>query len=114
MGRTARWACMVGHTGDLYIGKMKNNALKKAEEAQIIFATYQMVSEAFDLPKLNCLILASTQSEVEQSCGRILRKISNFVKPLIIDICDLDVPVFIAQYNKRKKFYLKSEWKLLR
>ena len=28
---------------DLYIGKMKNVALK-AEKAQVIFATYQMVS----------------------------------------------------------------------
>lgn len=98
---------------DLYIGKMKNTALKKAEKAQIIFATYQMVSEAFDLPKLNCLVFASPQSNVEQSCGRILRKISEITKPLIIDICDLDIPVFIGQYKKRKNFYLENEWILM-
>lgn len=98
---------------DLYIGKMKSNALKQAEKAQIIFATYQMVSEAFDLPKLNTLVFASPQSNVEQSCGRILRKISENIKPLIIDICDLDIPVFIGQYKKRKKFYLESEWIIL-
>ena len=98
---------------DLYIGKMKNVALKKAEKAQIIFATYQMVSEAFDLPKLNCLVFATPQSNVEQSCGRILRKVSEITKPLIIDICDLDIPVFIGQYKKRKKFYLENEWIIL-
>lgn len=95
---------------DLYIGKMKNTALKKAEEAQVLFGTYEMISEGFDLPKLNCLLFASPRSEIEQSCGRILRKVVENICPLIIDICDMDVPVFIAQYNKRKRFYIENEW----
>ena len=33
-----------------------------------------MAAEGLDIPKLNTLILASPKSDVQQSCGRILRE----------------------------------------
>ena len=92
----------------LYIGKMKKEELKVAEEAQLIFSTYEMVSEGFDLPKLNCVVFATPRTNVQQSVGRILRKIDPALRPIVVDVCDADMGVFIAQHNKRMQFYKKE------
>lgn len=92
-------------TCSLYIGKMKKEQLNISSRADVIFSTYEMVSEGFDLPKLNCIVFASSRTNIEQSVGRILRNNNPQVLPLIIDICDYDIPVFISQQRKRNKFY---------
>ena len=72
-----------------YIGGMKESKLEKAEEADIIFSTYQMSSEGLDIPTLNTIVLTTSRKNVEQSVGRILRKQSGYnTVPLIIDIVD--------------------------
>lgn len=86
----------------LYIGKMKKKELDEAQSKQIFFATYEMVNEGFDLPKLDTLIFATPRSKVEQSVGRILRNKEN--SPIIIDIID-KLSIFFGQGYKRKKFY---------
>jgi len=93
-------------TSDYYIGGMKQNALKKAEQAQVIFATYAMASEALDIPDLNTLFMVTSRKEVEQAVGRILRKIDPNIKPLIYDFVD-QLPSFISQSKHRIKFYNK-------
>jgi predicted helicase len=77
-------------TSGLYVGGMKQSDLKISEEKDIILGTYPMVSEGFDCPALDSVILASPKSDVEQSVGRIMRK-----KPedrdrqhIIIDVID--------------------------
>jgi superfamily II DNA or RNA helicase len=87
-----------------YIGKMKKAQLEEAKQAQVFFATYEMVNEGFDLPKLNTLILATPRSKVEQSVGRILRQKQSSVSPLIIDFVD-KIPIYRGQGMKRKKLY---------
>jgi superfamily II DNA or RNA helicase len=101
-----RQKCTTCPTG-MYIGKMKKEELKLAEQAQLIFSTYEMVSEGFDLPKLNCIVFATPRSNVQQSVGRILRRVDPNTKPIIVDICDMDLGVFIGQCNKRMNFYKK-------
>lgn len=86
----------------LYIGKMKKKELEEAQNKQIFFATYEMVNEGFDLPKLNTLLFATPRSKVEQSVGRILRNKDN--EPIIIDFID-KLSIFMGQGYKRKKFY---------
>ena len=97
-----------GVQASLYIGKMKKEELKEAEKCRLLLATYQMVSEGFDLPKLNCILFATPRTDIEQSVGRILRNVRADIKPLIIDICDYDLQVFISQNRKRVKFYRKK------
>jgi superfamily II DNA or RNA helicase len=87
-----------------YIGKMKKKELEEAQGAQVFFATYEMVNEGFDLPKLDTLILATPRSKVEQSVGRILRQKNSCRKQLIIDIVD-KIPIYRGQAMKRKKLY---------
>ena len=52
--------------------------------------------------------MTTPKSNIEQSVGRILRKIHN-VRPLIIDIKDDFIP-FKNQANKRKTFYKKNKY----
>ena len=92
-----------------YVGGMKQQLLDKtASECQIILSTYSMAAEALDIPKLNCLILASPKVSVEQSVGRILRKQHN-IAPLVIDIED-HFSIFKNQYKKRTKFYKTNNY----
>lgn len=92
-----------------YVGGMKNEDLLESEKKQIILGTYNMVSEGFDLPKLDTLIMASPKSNVEQSVGRIQRKLitEREYTPLVIDVIDA-FSVFKNQAKKRFAFYKKS------
>ena len=92
-----------------YVGGMKQSDLKESEKQNILLGTYNMVSEGFDLPKLNTLVLASPKSDVEQSVGRIQRQLKEDRKytPLIIDIVD-QFSLFNNQGIKRKTFYKKK------
>lgn len=92
-----------------YVGGMKNEDLQISETKQILLGTYNMVSEGFDLPKLDTLIMTSPKSNVEQSVGRIQRKSmkDRVYTPLVIDVVD-NFSVFGNQAKKRHAFYKKS------
>lgn len=84
--------------------------LDKSRDAtkRIVVATYAMVGEGFDEPRLNTLVLATPASDVTQAVGRILRTNgATSTQPCIIDVVDTWSPCF-AQYHKRKKQYVSS------
>ena len=95
-------------TTSKYIGGMKQVKLDEAEEADIIFSTYSMSSEALDISTLNTVILSTSRRNVEQSVGRILRKQKGnyIVQPLVIDIVDSLKPMANQSYG-RKSYYKK-------
>ena len=93
-----------------YVGGMKKVDLKNSESKKIILATYGMASEGLDIKSLTTLVLATPISDVEQSVGRIIRiKHDN---PLVIDIIDKH-DIFNKQWNKRKQFYNKKNYKII-
>ena len=94
-----------------YIGGMKEASLKESEGKQIILATYAMAAEALDIKSLTSLIFATPKTDIEQSVGRILRAKHN--QPLIIDILDPH-DVFKNQYSKRRKYYVKKNYKIIK
>ena len=94
----------------LYIGGMKMNILEQSKKADILLGTYNMVSEGFDDPIRNTLILSTPLSDVVQSAGRILRK-QHETQPIILDIVD-EFSVFPRQWKKRKTYYKKEKWKI--
>jgi superfamily II DNA or RNA helicase len=94
----------------LYLGGMKEDMLKISNTKQVILATYTMASEGYDNPSLDTLILATSRGNIEQSIGRILRKV-NQNKPLVIDFVD-NVEGMYGQLNKRKKFYKSKNYKI--
>ena len=88
----------------LYLGSMKSDDLKHAEAQQVMFSTYAMTGEGFDLNTLDSIVFSTPRSDVNQASGRILRETPGKKHtPLIIDVVDKS-PVFYAQYNKRKAF----------
>lgn len=92
-----------------YLGGMKEKALKETETKQIVIATYAMAAEALDIKTLTTLIMATSKTDIQQSVGRILReKHSN---PIIVDIIDTH-DIFKSQWNKRKVFYRKEDYKI--
>jgi superfamily II DNA or RNA helicase len=94
----------------LYIGGMKMETLEISKKSDILLGTYNMVSEGFDDPIRNTLILATPLSDVVQSAGRILRK-QHDIQPIILDIID-EFSVFPKQWKKRKTYFKKEKWEI--
>lgn len=98
----------------LYIGGMKQEILKKAEDAHVLVSTFSMTKEGFDDPKRDTLIFAASQSDVNQSTGRIMRMTAGKLNdPLVVDIVDRWC-IFFAQYKKRCAFYRKSGFTMIK
>lgn len=96
------------YTYGLYMGGMKQDALKISEECDVILATYSLAHEGLDIPSLDTLILATPKTDIVQSCGRILRETKGKKNnPLIIDICD-SFGSLPNQARKRKVYYKNS------
>ena len=99
-------------TAGLYIGGMKQLDLENSEKMDIILATYQMASEAFDCKKLDTLIMVTPKGDIVQSVGRILRKQHEKTSPLIIDIVD-NFSIFCSQGKKRASYYKKNKYNII-
>jgi superfamily II DNA or RNA helicase len=99
-----------------YVGGMKSAELEVTKTKRLILGTFNMVSEGFDLPKLDTLILATSKSDIEQSVGRIQRK-HEYTEadntPRIIDIVDM-FSLFARQASKRMQFYKKKKYDFLK
>jgi superfamily II DNA or RNA helicase len=89
--------------------KKKDKELRKESlNYQVIVGTYQMVSEGFDCEKLDTLVMASPIKDITQPIGRILRKKTYKLQPLIIDVVD-DFGTFKKHSSCRKTQYRKAE-----
>jgi superfamily II DNA or RNA helicase len=97
-------------TTGLYMGGMKNEALEKSNKADVIFATYQSVSEGYDNPDLDTLIMCTGMSDVVQTVGRILRR-KNKNRPLIIDV--VDTKFLESQARRRKQYYRQKKFTIV-
>jgi superfamily II DNA or RNA helicase len=103
--------CAMGY----YIGGMKTATRElAAEEAQILWATYAMASEAMNIKTLNCVLMASPRRKIEQSTGRILRQRpeERKVSPLILDVIDIHRPLQ-SQSRQRILYYKKCGYKVI-
>lgn len=96
------------YTSAMYIGGMKTEELEESSKANILFASYQLVSEGTDIPTLNTLIQTSPKKNVEQVVGRIMRG-KTPLNPIIYDIVD-DFSVYKNQFRNRKRFYKKNDY----
>lgn len=98
------------YTSSLYIGGMKTEELEKSSKSNILFASYQLVSEGTDIPTLNTLIQCSPKKNVEQVVGRIMRGRTK-VNPLIYDIID-NFSVYKNQSRVRSRLYKRNEYEI--
>ena len=79
---------------------------KEAPNTKVLVATYSLTSEGFDMPRLNALVLATPASDVEQSCGRVMRG-STTRGATIVDVVD-QWGVCFAQHAKRRAYYKRT------
>lgn len=103
--------CKMGY----YIGGMKTATRElAAEEAQILWASYAMASEAMNIKTLNCVLMASPRKKIEQSTGRILRQRpeERELSPLILDVVDSHGPL-VSQSRQRIAYYKKCGYKIV-
>ena len=103
--------CVMGY----YIGGMKTATRDlAAEEAQILWASYAMASEAMNIKTLNCVLMASQRKKIEQSTGRILRQRpeDRKVAPIIVDVIDIH-RTYQSQSRERISYYKKCGYKIL-
>ena len=91
-----------------YIGGMKQKELDKSEKANVILGTYPMSSEGLDIPTLDAAIFATPKSSIEQSIGRITRKVHETL-PIAYDIVD-NFSVFPNQLKKRMRVYKRLKF----
>ena len=93
-----------------YVGGMKQKDLQATESKKIVLATYAMAAEALDIKTLSILLMATPKTDITQSVGRILRV--KHANPIIVDIIDSH-QLFQNQWKLRKRFYKKSNYKIV-
>lgn len=113
-----------GHRrGDPKMAKRTEDDLEKAESANVIFATKQMVEEGLDIEALDVVVLALPMSDVEQTVGRVQRwcfaekekcerlcpwrvgDCKEKPKPVVLDVFDEEVPQILPKWKARQRFY---------
>jgi superfamily II DNA or RNA helicase len=95
----------------IYTGGDKLDKLKKMDTLNVLFSTYNMVNEGFNLPKLNSLIYTTPISDTTQSRGRIMRIQHANHTPLIVDLCD-NFGGFDNQGRRRVGDYKKAGYQI--
>lgn len=97
-------------TTGYYVGGMKQKDLQETETKQIVLATYAMAAEALDIKSLSILFMITPKTDITQSVGRILR--IKHEHPIVVDIVD-NHDLFQNQWNNRKRFYKKCNYKII-
>ena len=98
-------------TVGFYVGGMKEAALKKTEEKQVVLATYSMAAEGLDIKTLTTLSMSTPMTTLEQSVGRILRQ-KHENPPIVVDIIDTHAN-FQNQWAKRRRFFKTQNYKII-
>lgn len=96
-----------GPTTGQYVGGMSKAEYAASVDAQVIFATAQLVQEGFDVPSLDTLFLTTPMSDVEQAVGRIQRDFNGKKDPVVVDFRDPQVKLCVRQAKSRDKLYSK-------
>jgi len=71
----------------------------------LIFATYAMMDTGTNAPWLDCCVLATPRSNVEQAVGRVQRELEGKPQPVVVDFLDDASPVFAGYARKRIRTY---------
>jgi superfamily II DNA or RNA helicase len=98
-------------TVDCYLGGMDRDARQRAQEAQIISATYAMAREGLDIPTLDTLLLATPCGRILQAAGRILRAEECKQEPIVVDLLDPGLPFSLYLAHVRQEEYRALGWR---
>jgi superfamily II DNA or RNA helicase len=94
-----------------YVRTLDGKTIKKkdkeriANDCTIILGTYGMIRRGTDIQRLSTLILATPQSDLRQTQGRIERFLEGKQKPIVVDIVDSFYRECILSSRQRLKHY---------
>lgn len=112
---------------DYMVGSRSEEELKRAESANIILATKQMVEEGLDVPAIDVLVLSTPMSDVEQTVGRVRRhckpspdkcprmcpwrahECAGKPHPVVVDVHDPAIQQSARKALKRNEFYARIQ-----
>ena len=105
----------VAHAKDLYdlnldsvqailAGSFQMPVEAKDPKTRLIFATYSLLEEGYDDPRLDALVLAMPRSKIQQTVGRIERTMEGKLVPIVYDLIDM-FSLLPAMAAKRKSFF---------
>lgn len=99
-----------------FYGHMTEKQIDENSVKPMLFAAYGKMSEGTDFPWFDACLLAGPRSDVEQSCGRVLREYPDKLQPVVFDLVDEDSPVFASYVNGRDSYYarVKAEVKTMK
>lgn len=81
----------------------------------VLIGTYASVSEGFDFPDLDTLMLAlpiHSKTSVSQSIGRIHRQTEGKDTAIVYDYADVQTPMFERMYRDRLQEYIKQGYQI--
>lgn len=105
-------------TGQRYLLNGKKKKITDEElqgvkdNARVIFATYGMMKEGTDIPRLDRGIDASPRTDAIQLLGRIRRPHHNKMSPVWYTIVDNKWPIFRGYFRKRLAEYQKENMRV--
>lgn len=94
-----------GKNKDIVKSVPKDEQLRAAKECKVILGTYGFASTGTNIPTLSVLILATPQSSVKQSVGRIERFLEGKKQPLVFDFLDVNYEMAVNWNNSREREY---------
>lgn len=95
------------------VGGMKAKIFEEnCKTADILLATYQMVSEGFNQIRLSAIFLTTPKGNVVQSIGRVMRTAHN-IPVLIIDINDVAIYSYKPSLKRRLTLYKSREYPVI-
>lgn len=99
----------------VFVGGMKKAAQEDAKRKPVVLTTYKNTEKAVDCPWWDTAILTTPRSDVRQTIGRVLRESptkrdvndgsSAGLFPLVVDLVDVDSPIFRGFLSSRLKYY---------
>lgn len=108
--QTPNSVCIIGSTKD-----RQSNLDKIKNDAKILYGSINIFSEGISINELSCLVLATPLNNeplLEQLIGRVIRKSSGKLDPIIVDI-QLQGKTVSNQANLRKAYYLKQGYDII-
>lgn len=87
-------------------GKEKDAHLKR----RFVFSTYGSARDGTDKPELDCLILSTPVSNLDQAIGRAIRPKAGKQQPVVLQFIDTGCPHMLKRISSYEEFYSKKNW----
>ena len=104
--RTLQPGCDVG----VVTGKVKKSLRPELRSKRIVLATFPLYNEGMDDATLGGIVLLTNRPNVYQAICRVMRSRDMAFSPVIVDVKDPSVGMWISMYKKRVELYGRENY----